>query len=628
MMCIKESSQLGKGATMSSLKDEVGSIVIETSKRHLRLIARRIVAHREMLGTMAIAAAAGVGAVLAGWSVAAYADTAPQSMSPSDINTPADSPAYVRPSYSKALASPLPSSSRQSDKPPAEFGSENYVNFEGLEGIYQKGGKVATAGNAFFRPLGSNGRTCFSCHKPDSGMGISASTIQSLAFTTFGTDPIFAPVDGANCPNKVPAENTRAALVGGARGEGIGSFYEAHSLLLDKGLIRIYLPLPKMTTSPTQPDLPSHPTEFTLSVVSDPNGCNTDPAYSREVDPKTGEVSQIISVYRRPIMASNLSFALSPAAISGLFGAVPDIDNFNGLPIVNPATGQPVSGNIMWDGREPTLQTQAQDAALIHEQAQKAPTAAQLAQIVGFESNTYAAQSFSWVAGDLTGHDGSGATGGPENMSTQPLTNFDPVTGLPGVYFTFASWSTVPDAKDPEQAALRQSIARGEDLYNNFQITLSNVGGFSNATESTAYLLAAPATDSCSGCHLAQAGTAFLPANLMNIGTDGDSSKLGGPAPSRDLPIFKLTCRAPYTTPYNGPVVYTNDPGMALITGQCADIGRKMIPQMRALASRAPYFSNGSAATLRDVVEFYDKRFTMKLTEQQKEDLVHFLATL
>jgi cytochrome c peroxidase len=611
---------------MSGLKDEVGSIVVDELKLHFLRAARKDVASRKTLGATFTVAMASIGCVLAGWSMSVYADSTPESMTASDINTPADSPAYVRHSYSKALASPLPLLPRQSDKPPAEFGSETYVNFEGLEGIYQQGGKVATAGNAFFRPLGANGRTCFSCHKPDSGMGISASEIQYLAFTTFGTDPIFAPVDGANCPNKVRADNTRAALVGGARGEGVVSFYEAHSLLLEKGLIRIYLPLPKMTTSPTEPGLPSHPTEFTLSVVSDPNGCNTDPAYSREVDPKTGEVSEIISVYRRPIMASNLQFALNPSAISGLFGPVPDIDNFNGLPIVNPATGQPVSGNIMWDGREPTLQTQAQDAALIHEQAPKAPTAEQLAQIVGFESNTYAAQSFSWIAGDLTGHDGSGATGGPENMSTQPLTNFNPVTGLPGVYFTFASWSTAPDAKEPEQAALRESIARGEDLYNNFQITLSNVAGFSDATD--AYLLDAPATDSCSGCHLAQAGTAFLPANLMDIGTDGDSKKLGGPAPSPDLPIFKLTCKAPYTTPFNGSVVYTNDPGMALITGQCGDIGRKMIPQMRALASRAPYFSNGSAATLRDVVEFYDKRFTMKLTEQQKEDMVHFLATL
>jgi cytochrome c peroxidase len=578
---------------------------------------------------LSIVAALSAASVLACLGAALVrADDAPQSMTASDVVAPADSPAYVRHSYSKALESPLPQYPEQVDGPPAEFGSRTYVNRDGREGIYQKGGPVATDTNAFFKPLGGNGRTCFSCHKPDSGMGISTRDIQFLAWATHGTDPIFAPVDGANCPNKVPADKTRPAMVGGARGQGFASFYEAHSLLLTRGLIRIYLPVPKMTTDPVEPALPSHPTEFTISVVSDPNGCNTDPAYSREVDPKTGEVTQIISVYRRPVIASNLTFALAPTAISGLFGAIPDIDNFTGLPIVDPATGQSVSGNIMWDGREPTLGTQAQDAALIHEQARAAPSAKELAQISEFESNIYAAQSFSWVAGDLTGKDGSGATGGPENMSTQPLTNIDPTTGLPGMFLDFDTWSSPKDTHGAEQKELRESIARGEDLYNNFQINLPNVGGFSNATDTTAYLLAAPATDSCSGCHLAQAGTAFLPANLMNIGVDGDSEKLGGPAPSHDLPIFKLTCAPPYTTPFNGSVVYTNDPGMALITGQCADIGRKMIPQVRAMAARAPYFSNGSAATLRDVVEFYDKRFTMKLTEQQKWDLVHFLGSL
>jgi cytochrome c peroxidase len=58
------------------------------------------------------------------------------------------------------------------------------------------------------------------------------------------------------------------------------------------------------------------------------------------------------------------------------------------------------------------------------------------------------------------------------------------------------------------------------------------------------------------------------------------------------------------------------------------DIGRKIVPQVRALAARAPYFSDGSAATLREVVEFYNKRFSINYTEQQKEDLVHFLEAL
>jgi cytochrome c peroxidase len=70
------------------------------------------------------------------------------------------------------------------------------------------------------------------------------------------------------------------------------------------------------------------------------------------------------------------------------------------------------------------------------------------------------------------------------------------------------------------------------------------------------------------------------------------------------------------------------DPGRALITGKCADIGRVKGPILRGLAARAPYFHNGSAATLRDAVEFYDRRFDIGFTEQQKADLVAFLSAL
>jgi cytochrome c peroxidase len=49
---------------------------------------------------------------------------------------------------------------------------------------------------------------------------------------------------------------------------------------------------------------------------------------------------------------------------------------------------------------------------------------------------------------------------------------------------------------------------------------------------------------------------------------------------------------------------------------------------MRGLAARAPYFSDGSAATLTDVMNFYNKRFNMNLTAQNIEDLVAFMKTL
>jgi hypothetical protein len=95
------------------------------------------------------------------------------------------------------------------------------------------------------------------------------------------------------------------------------------------------------------------------------------------------------------------------------------------------------------------------------------------------------------------------------------------------------------------------------------------------------------------------------------------------------FPLFRITCRnmaSPH--PVLGRVIYTQDPGRALISGKCADAGSIVMPQFRGLAARAPYFSNGSAKSLRDVVEFCDKSFGIRYTEQEKKDLVNFLSVL
>jgi cytochrome c peroxidase len=51
-------------------------------------------------------------------------------------------------------------------------------------------------------------------------------------------------------------------------------------------------------------------------------------------------------------------------------------------------------------------------------------------------------------------------------------------------------------------------------------------------------------------------------------------------------------------------------------------------PVLRGLAGRAPYFHNGAAADLGAVVEFYNQRFNLNLTPQNKADLAAFLRTL
>jgi len=49
---------------------------------------------------------------------------------------------------------------------------------------------------------------------------------------------------------------------------------------------------------------------------------------------------------------------------------------------------------------------------------------------------------------------------------------------------------------------------------------------------------------------------------------------------------------------------------------------------LKGLWQHAPYFHNGSAATLEDAVDFYDTRFHIGLTSQEKADLVAFLNAL
>ncbi len=88
-----------------------------------------------------------------------------------------------------------------------------------------------------------------------------------------------------------------------------------------------------------------------------------------------------------------------------------------------------------------------------------------------------------------------------------------------------------------------------------------------------------------------------------------------------DMPLYTLRNTTDAT-------VQTTDPGRALITGKWADIGKFKGPILRGLAARPPFFHSGSAAALVDVVNFYDTRFNIGFTDQEKSDLVAFLNSL
>jgi cytochrome c peroxidase len=93
------------------------------------------------------------------------------------------------------------------------------------------------------------------------------------------------------------------------------------------------------------------------------------------------------------------------------------------------------------------------------------------------------------------------------------------------------------------------------------------------------------------------------------------------------LPVFTVKCTET-TGPLAGQTFTVTDLGKALISGSCADVGKVKGPILRGLAARAPYFHNGSAHSFEDVVNFYDQRFGIGFTDQEKEDLIAFLQTL
>jgi len=280
----------------------------------------------------------------------------------------------------------------------------------------------------------------------------------------------------------------------------------------------------------------------------------------------------------------------------------------------------------MWDGREPSLTSQAIDATLGHAQANAAPTPAQQAEIVAFESGVFTAQVFDQKAGTL--HQ-DGALGGPIALSLQLPKFFigvnDPL-GLnpthapfdPNIFDLYRPWLGLPDRNDDEPSR-RQSIARGEEVFNTTNINITGVAGLNDVLKTTSI------PGFCGTCHdTPNVGNHSVKAPL-NIGIANAGANSPPALDISGLPVFTLQCTQ---GPLTGQTFVVTDPGRALITGNCADIGKLKGPILRGLAARAPYFHNGSAATLLDVVNFYDQRFGIGFTSEQKRDLVNFLNAL
>ncbi len=457
-----------------------------------------------------------------------------------------------------------------------------YKNTSGRLGIINLNGPINTAEHPFFQALGSNGRGCVSCHQPSDAMSITPETALQRWKETNGKDPLFAAFDGSDCPTLDQSKPS------------------SHSLLLKKGLFRIGMPWPPMPFN-GKPVAP----EFTIEVIRDPTGCNTDPVWGLNSEKPT------VSVYRRPRPVINVDHLLE------MPHGVPPYNKFffndSSLLPKDPETGNFVSQQLMADGRGLTPKLQALDAAQTHLELMAGLSKEQLQQIEAFERQLFAAQSFDAVAGDLTG-DTTPPGLGPDALVKAPRGRLGN-NPLNKIFGDFSMWENAVN-----QQEFKASVARGANIFKERRFYIKDVGAYNDKG------LGNPFKRSCgAGCHNTLVMGMDLSPGFMDLGLNNWPWQ----TTRSDLPLFKITCHAnAKPQSYLGRVIMTHDPGRALITGKCIDVGGTMTQQMRGLAARAPYFAGGAAANLRELVDFYDRRFNINYTEQEKIDLVNFMRTL
>lgn len=442
-----------------------------------------------------------------------------------------------------------------------------FVNSSGVAQTFSTKGFIDKT-NPFFKEFG-NGRSCASCHQQAEGWSVTPQGLRRRFEATAGTDPIFRLVDGANSPHAPDAtlEQKRSA----------------YSMLLNKGVIRIGMKIPATA-------------EFELVNVNDPYGY----ASANE-----------LSLFRRPLPSANLKFLSA----------------------------------VMWDGRETArdassstcirgtticfasmdlnLQNQANTATKGHAEAAEGLTDEEKRSIVDFEMSLFSAQIYDRGAKFLTL---GGAKGGPLELlrtdfyfGINDLQTGDYKTNAPfdpNVMRLYTAWadsgtqSTSLLPVDSTTLAARAAIARGEALFNTKPINMVGVKGINDAFNVPLF------TGTCSSCHNApNSGNRSVPLPI-DIGVSDASRR------TSDMPLYTLRHKV------TGQTIETTDPGRALVTGKWQDIGRFKISALRGLASRAPYFHDGSARTLEDTVVFYNTRFGMGLTQREISDLAAFLKAL
>src|SRR5215510_13244735 len=233
-------------------------------------------------------------------------------------------------------------------------------------------------------------------------------------------------------------------------------------------------------------------------------------------------------------------------------------------------------GNSLGDDQRAGLVNQATRNVTGAQQGQPAP-AEVIENIVDFESSLFTAQLIAPGVGRL---DSAGARGGPEALSN--------MSKAAGRFDLFDAWAGHGNPR-------RAQIARGQELFNN-KTSLSG--------------------RTCNGCH----NSANNGTNINNLLFDIRTASAEARTP--DLPLYTFRNRT------TGETRQLTDAGRGNITGLWNDLGRFKTPTLRALSARAPYFHNGIASTIEDVVRHYETHLGFVFTCEERADLVAFLKAL
>lgn len=427
-----------------------------------------------------------------------------------------------------------------------------FANSAGSSATFSTDGFI-DKNNEFFQSLGTNDRSCVTCHQMEEGWSVSPKGIQKRFTNTSGQDAIFRPNDGTN------SKKMTVSTIYARR--------NAYSLLLNKGVFRIVLKTPKDA-------------EFELVNVSNPYD---------SISPKDINADFEFSLFRRPLPATNLKFLSA----------------------------------VMWDGRETlsgqTIQedlgNQANNATTGHAQGVDL-TALQRQHIVDFEAALFTSQVYDKKAKSLSILN---STGDLTNLSEQTfysgINDFlgDSKTELPHdskIFNLFDDWNTLI-ASNPTD--IRAAIARGQQLFNTKPITISGVAGLNDSAE---FGNANVIVGTCGTCHDTPNVGSHSVGRFFNLGISDASRR------TADMPLYSLRNKT------TGEIVKTTDVGRGLITGKWQDIGRFKVPMLRGLSSRPPYFHNGMAKEIGNILDFYDQRFHIGFDNRERMDLILFLSSL